>query len=179
MFLLRLGGLAQCNAPVMILLVTASSNGTECAKALLAAVHEKTQVASDIRAALTCLRENEYQAVVMDESMTETSASQIDVVMKHLGTAIPVFVNLGVSRKDRVVRDVVTALRRVEAEKTFARKSVEWDLRSQLKADLTGIMLSAEQALASTLPSAAEAKLKTVCELAERMKARLSTAGGD
>ncbi|HEY5164284.1 MAG TPA: hypothetical protein VII81_14840 [Terriglobales bacterium] len=161
----------------MILLITASANGPECAKALLATAHAKTEVAPDIRTALNRLRENEYTAVVIDESMADASASQLEVVFKHLGTAVPVFVNLGISRKDRVVRDVVTALRRVEQEKSFARRSVEWELRSQLKGDLTGILLSAQQALdVPTLPSAAETKLKSVCELADRMRIRLSTA---
>ena len=161
----------------MILLITASANGPEYAKALLATAHAKTEVAPDIRTALNRLRENEYTAVVIDESMADASASQLEVVFKHLGTAVPVFVNLGISRKDRVVRDVVTALRRVEQEKSFARRSVEWELRSQLKGDLTGILLSAQQALdVPTLPSAAETKLKSVCELADRMRIRLSTA---
>ena len=161
----------------MILLITASANGPECARALLAAAHAKTEVAPDIRTALNRLRENEYTAVVIDESMADASASQLEVVFKHLGTAVPVFVNLGISRKDRVVRDVVTALHRVEQEKSFARRSVEWELRSQLKGDLTGILLSAQQALnVPTLPSAAETKLKSVCELADRMRTRLSTA---
>jgi hypothetical protein len=161
----------------MILLITASANGPEVARSLLAVAHAKTEVAPDIRTALNRLRENEYTAVVIDESMADASASQLEVVFKHLGTAVPVFVNLGISRKDRVVRDVVTALRRVEQEKSFARRSVEWELRSQLKGDLTGILLSAQQALnVPTLPSAAETKLKSVCELADRMRTRLSTA---
>lgn len=161
----------------MILLITASANGPGCARALLAAAHTKTEVAPDVHTALNRLRENEYTAVVIDDSMADASSSELEVVFKHLGTAVPVFVNLGISRKDRVVREVVAALRRVEQEKSFARRSVEWELRSQLKCDLTGILLSAQQALdVPTLPSAAETRLKSVCELADRMRTRLSTA---
>ena len=164
----------------MILLVTTSANGPECARALNSVAHSKTVLAPDIRTALNHLRESEYTAVVLDESMSDSSGSQMEVLLKHLGAAVPVFVNLGVSRKDRIVRDVTTALRRVDQEKSFARRSVEWELRSQLKADLTGILLSAQQALsAPALPSVAEAKLKSVCELADRMRSRLSAAGGD
>lgn len=164
----------------MILLITASVNGTECARALHSVVHEKSDIATDVRTAINHLRESEYTAVVIDESIAETPAAQMDVLLKHLGTAVPVFVNMAISRKDRVVRDVATALRRVEQEKSLARRSVEWELKSQLKADLTGILLSAQQALAvSTLPTAAETKIKTVCELADRMKLRLSAPGAD
>ncbi len=162
---------------VMILLITASANGPDCAKALLAAAHAKTEVAPDLQTALNRLRENEYTAVIIDDAMPDASATQMEVLFKHLATAVPVFVNLGISRKDRVVRDVVTALKRLDQEKSLARRSVEWELRSLLKGDLTGILLSAQQALAvAPLPTAAEAKLKSVCELAERMRTRLSTA---
>lgn len=164
----------------MILLITASVNGAECASALDSSAPKPTQIAPDIRTAIDRLRKSEYSAVVIDESMAETAAAQIDVLLKHLGTAVPVFVNMAISRKERVVRDVVTALRRVQREKDLARRSVEWELRNQLKADLTGILLSAQQALTvSTLPNAAEAKMKTVCELADRMKVRLSLAPAD
>ena len=164
----------------MILLLTASVKGQDCARALLSAAHAKTDVASDVRSALNRLRETEYTTVVIDESMPQAPSGQLDVLLKHLGTAVPVFVNLAISGKDRIARAVVTAIRRVEQEKTLARRSVEWELRSQLKADLTGMLLSAQQALAvESLPSAAEAKLKTVCELADRMRLRLAASEGD
>jgi hypothetical protein len=158
----------------MILLITASIHGQECAKALLGAAHTKTEVAPDVRAALNRLREGDFSSVVIDESLVEPTPSQVDVLLKHVGTAVPVFVNLAISRTDRVVRDVLAALRRVDQERMMARRSVEWELRSQLKGDLTGILLSTQQALSlPALPAAAEAKLKSVFELADRMRARL------
>ena len=161
----------------MILLITNSSNGADCARALSAAAHVKAELASDAQAAMHHLRENEYSAIVIDDAAANVSSSQLDVLFKHLGTAVPVFVNLAISRKDRVVRDVTTALNRLEQEKDLARRSVEWELRSQLKGDLTGILLSAQQALdLPALPGPAATKLKHVCELADRMRMRLSTA---
>ncbi len=158
----------------MILLVTASTHGQECAKALVAAAHTKTEVVCDVRTALNRLREAEFSAVAIDESLMEPTPAQVDVLLKHVGTAVPVFVNLAISRTDRVVRHVQSALRRVDQERTMARKSVEWELRSQLKGDITGILLSTQQALSlPALPAAAEAKLKSVYELADRMRARL------
>lgn len=164
----------------MVLLITDSTIAPECARMLTSATHLKTEVAPDMRTALNRLREKEYRAVVLDDSMADTSSSKLDVVVKHLGTAVPVFVNFGVSAKERVVRDISTALKRVETEKQFARRSVEWELRSQLKADLTGILLSAEQALtAAGLPADVQAKLKSVCELVDRMKLRLTAGVAD
>lgn len=161
----------------MILLITDSTNGPECATALDSSAHAKTELVSDLQAAMNRLREKEYSAVVIDDALANLPSSKLDVLFKHLGTAVPVFINLGISRKDRVVRDVMTALKRLEQEKDQARRSVEGELRSQLKGDLTGILLSAQQALdLPALPGAAATKLKDVCELANRMRMRLSTA---
>ncbi len=161
----------------MILLITTSVSGPDCARALLSASHVKTEIAADLQAALNRLRENEYTAVVIDDNVANASPSQLEVLFKHLGTAVPAFVNMAISGKERVVRDVMTALRRVEKEKELARRSVEWELRSQLKGDLTGILLAAQQALdLPALPGPAATKLKNVCELADRMRTRLSTA---
>jgi hypothetical protein len=158
----------------MILLITSSAHGQSCAKALLASTRIKTELVADVRTALNRLREDSFSAVVLDESLLEASAKQIDILLKHLGTAVPVFVNLGVSRTDRVVRDVLLALRRVDQERALARKAVEWELRSQLKGELTGILLWTQQAMAvPSLPTAAETKLKSVVELADRMRTRL------
>jgi len=177
LFFIALSFVSKWNLGAMILLITSSANGPDCARALLSASRLKTEVAPDLHAALNRLREDEYTAVVVDDNVASASASQLEVLFKHLGTAVPVFVNLAISRKDRVVRDVLTALHRVEQEKTLARRSVEWELRSQLKGDLTGILLAAQQALdVPTLPGPAVSKLKNVCELANRMRTRLSSA---
>jgi hypothetical protein len=161
----------------MILLITTSSNGQECVKALLAATHTKTELARDIRTALMRLREQEFSAVVIDESLLEPSAKTIDMLVKHVGRAVPVFVNLAVSRMERVVRDVQAALRRAEQERSMARHAVESDLRSQLKGELTGILLWTQQALeVPALPSAAESKLKSVFDAADKIRSRLGVA---
>lgn len=158
----------------MILLITSSAHGQSCAKALLASTRIKTELVLDVCTALNRLRKDNFSTVVLDESMLDSSAKQIDVLLKHLGTAVPVFVNLAISRTDRVVRDVLLALRRVDQERVLARKAVEWELRSELKGELTGILLWTEQAMAvPSLPAAAESKLKSVFELAERMRSRL------
>jgi CheY-like chemotaxis protein len=161
----------------MILLITTSSNGQECVKALLAATRTKTELARDIRTALQRLREQEFSAVVIDESLLEPSAKTIDMLVKHVGRAVPVFINLAVSRMERVVRDVQAALRRAEQERSVARHAVESDLRSQLKGELTGILLWTQQALeVPALPSAAESKLKSVFDAADKIRSRLGVA---
>jgi hypothetical protein len=161
----------------MILLITTSSHGQECAATLVAATRIKTELASDIRTALTRLRDQEFSAVVIDESLLEPSAKSIDMLVKHLNRAVPVFVNLAVSRMERVVRDVQAALRRAEQERSLARTAVESELRSQLRGELTGILLWTQQALEMpALPPAAHSKLKSVYEMADKMRERLGVA---
>jgi DNA-binding NtrC family response regulator len=159
----------------MILLITTSSHGHECAAALLAATHIKSELAPDMRTALGRLREQEFSAVIFDESLLEPSAKTIDMLVRHLGRAVPVFVNLAVSRMERVVRDVQAALRRAEQERSLARQAVESDLRSQLRGELTGILLWTQQAMETpAVPVSAQSKLKSVYEAADKMRARLS-----
>ncbi|MGA1999005.1 MAG: hypothetical protein ABSG52_03345 [Terriglobales bacterium] len=161
----------------MILLITNSTHGQECAAALLAATRIKTVLAPDIRTALASLRNQEFSAAVIDESLLEPSAKSIDMLVKHLGRAVPVFVNLAVSRMERVVRDIQAALQRAEKERSMARLAVEFDLRSELRGELTGILLWTQQALElPALPAAAESKLKSVYEVADRMRGRLGVA---
>ena len=161
----------------MILLITKSSHGQDCAAALLAVTRTKTELAPDIRIALARLRDGEFSAVVIDESLLEPSAKSIDILVKHLGRAVPVFVNLAVSRMERVVRDVKAALHRAEQERSVARQAVEFDLRGQLRGELTGILLWTQQALElPALPAAAESKLKSVYEVADKRRARLGVA---
>ncbi len=176
-FQLRLLWHTKCNSTGMILLITTSAYGQECATALLAATRIRTELARDIRTALLRLREQEFTAVILDESLLEPSAKTIDLLVKHLGRAVPVFVNLAVSRMERVVRDVQAALRRAEQERSLARNAAEADLRSQLRGELTGILLWTQQALEiPSLPSAAEAKLKSVYEVADKIRTRLGVA---
>ena len=161
----------------MILLITNSSHGQEYANTLLAATRIKTVLAPDIRIALARLREQEFKAVVIDESLLEPSAKTIDMMVKHLGRAVLVFVNLAVSRMERVARDVQAGLSRAEQERQLARHAAEFDLRGQLRDELTGILLWTQQALElPALPAAAESKLKSVYEVADKMRARLGVA---
>jgi hypothetical protein len=78
---------------------------------------------------------------------------------------------------ERVVRDVQGALQRAEQERRLARHAAEFDIGGQLRTELTGILLSTQQALETpALPAAAEAKLKTVFEMADRIRTRLGVA---
>ncbi len=61
--------------------------------------------------------------------------------------AMPLYVNLALLNTERIVREVQVALRRFDAERALAMRSVERVLGSQLRGNLTGILLNSDLAL--------------------------------
>lgn len=145
----------------MILLITPSSRAQECAAAIQEATGENAECVESVRRASKLLRSGEYSAV-------------------------PVYVNLAISGSERVVRELKQALRRSQKERQAARREAELALRNELKDNLTALLLSCELALAvPQLPAAAQAKIRSACDLAQDIRSRLgleekvSVAGGD
>jgi hypothetical protein len=158
----------------MILLITPSARGQECAAAIEAATAEPTRLAKTLHDAATRLREEEFSAVVLDQSLLETDPDQADLVEQHIGAAIPVYVNCAISGMARVVRELRAALHRRKKEATVARKAAEEALRSVLRESLTGMLLDCELALAlPNLPPLAREKIRAVDSLARRIAERL------
>lgn len=157
----------------MILIITASEQGPEVARAIQSSGGEKTEVAHDIRSALEQLRRREFSAVVIDESLMELADGKLELLLKRLEPAMPVFINLGISRTDRVVRDVLNAMRRAGQERTAALNVAQSELRGQLRSELTAILLTSEQLLAAHLPVPLEGKVRSMLEVAQRMRTRL------
>jgi hypothetical protein len=107
----------------MILLITPSSRGQECAQALFASTNHPTDVASTLQAAVSKLRQEEYAAVVIDQFALEVEPDEGEQMLRHLGSAFPVYVNCAISGVERIVRDVQSALRRRQREEQIARSS--------------------------------------------------------
>jgi hypothetical protein len=160
----------------MILLVTCSQKGSECATALEAALGEGVQLAESVRKSVTLARANEYTAIVLDDPMVETEPEALDTLLTHAGMSVPVYVNLSVSNNERVLREVKTALRRHGEARLVAIRAAESLLRSEIRDAVTGILLSTELALKTpALPSEAEEKMRSVCHLATQIRSRLET----
>ncbi len=160
----------------MILLITGSKRGPQVARAIQSAAGERPELAHDVRSAVEQLRTRQYTAVVIDESLPELEDGKLDLLLKRVEPAMPVFVNLGVSRSERVVRDITTALRRAQQERAGAVTNVQAELRSQLRSELTSILLTTEQLLSGHLPQSIAGKLKSMLEVAHRMRTRLGSA---
>jgi hypothetical protein len=158
----------------MILLVTTSSRAKECAAALEQSTRQKVCLANSVSRALGKLQENGYDALVLDESLVEIDDSAIDALLNHAGMAMPIYINLGLHRTERVVREVQAGLIRKHAERLGARRSAVTELQSQLRSDVTGILLASELALRDlSLPPRIADRINSVHKLAEQMRLRL------
>ena len=158
----------------MVMLVSASSVATRCATQLQAELGVRLQAAPSARRALALLHAAPYEAVAIDESVADTDPEYVDLLVRSLNGAVPVFVNLAINSFDRVARELRAAMARRQREQVEAFEMARLALRNELKADLTGLLLSSQMALAvPAMPPAAQNKLKSVYQLAEKIRARL------
>ncbi|HSS99424.1 MAG TPA: hypothetical protein VLK33_20455 [Terriglobales bacterium] len=163
----------------MILLITPSAKVQECAKVLEEATSEPLQVAPTLRQATAHLRSDEYSVVVLDQFLVEAEPEESDLVLQHVGSAVPMYANFAISGIDRIARELRAALNRHKRELTVARQSAEQMLRNDLKGTLTALMLSCELALQSPDQVTAEGKMRQVYELALEMRAKLGLTDVD
>ena len=96
----------------MILIIWNSAKAKECARSIEHAMQEPVQIASSLHDGVDCLRSVEYSAVVVDQWITEAEPEPTSVVFDHLGMAVPVFVNFGISGVERILRELRAALSR-------------------------------------------------------------------
>jgi hypothetical protein len=158
----------------MILLITPAARAQDCAGALQEATSEATHIAATLQQAVAKLRAQDYSAVVIDQSLLEAEPDGSERVLQHIGTAIPVPVNLAISGPERVTRELRAALHRRKREVVVARQAAEQTLRSELKGTVTALLLSCEMALeVPDLPAPAQAKLRAIDDLARGMSAKL------
>jgi hypothetical protein len=158
----------------MILLITALAKAEDCAKALEEVTAEPVQIAATLHDAVDRLQAHEFSAVVLDQLLLDAEPDDADTIIKHMGTAVPVYSNFAVSGIDRLSRELRSALYRRKREVLVARREAEQALRSELRNTITALLLSCEVALAvPNLPVLAETKMKAVDSLAREMRTKL------
>jgi hypothetical protein len=158
----------------MILLITSSARGHECAKALEEATGQSIHWVQTVREAVMRLREQTYAAAVIDQFLLETGPEESDQLIEHLGTAFPVYLNFAVSGMERLVRDVRSALHRRKREEDAARRAVLEQMNSEMRETLTVMLLSCELAMSvPDVPMLAAEKIRTIDNLARELRTRL------
>ena len=155
----------------MILFVTPSERAPECSAALHEATGEQVIVTESLARATTLLRAECYRVVVLDQYLLETEPNEGGSTLDHLGTAIPVQVNLAISGMERLVREVRSAVQRRQREEVQARRAALGAICSELNGTVTALLLSTELALETpSLSVAASDKLESVHDLVKQLR---------
>jgi hypothetical protein len=158
----------------MILLITPSANGPQCAETLRTATGRETHWAKNLQEAAARLREQTYSAAVIDQFLLETDPDESDQMIEHLGTAFPVYVNFAVTGMERLVREVRAALHRRKREETAARRAVAEQMNSEMRETLTAMLLSCELAMSvPDVPDPAVEKIRAIDNLARELRLHL------
>jgi hypothetical protein len=161
----------------MILLVTPSERGKSCAQVLQAATGHPTHVANTLQSAISSLRTEEYAAVVLDQFLVETEPDECNLMLSHLASAVPVYVNCGISGAERISREVRSALSRRQREEQAARRSAEQAIWSELNETVTAMLLSCDLALSTAgMSTAAAEKIHAVRDHAGHIRSLLEAS---
>jgi hypothetical protein len=158
----------------MILLITSLAKAQDCAKALQETSGEPVEVAASLREAVAQLQAHEFSAAVIDQLLLDAEPDDVETILKHMGTAVPVYSNFAINGIQRVSRELRSALHRRKRELLVARQEAEQTLRSELRDTITALLLSCELALdVPNLPLFAETKMRAVDALAKEMRTKL------
>lgn len=157
----------------MILLISTYQNASECAALIENGTHQTVKIVDNIRHALTTLRSEEFSAVVVDENLLEATPGSFDSLAQRMNAAMPVLLDMACLKPHRVAKVVASALARRQVEYKMAREQAVAELKSELKSDLTGLMISSKLAAESVRDPHAIDRLTAVLEIAQRIQQRL------
>ncbi len=158
----------------MILLITPSAKGPQCASSLYGDTGQETDWAQTLQEAATRLREQTYSSVVIDQFLLETEPEESDQMIEHLGTAFPVYVNFAVTNMERLLREVRSALHRRKREECAVLRAVADRMHSEMCETLTAMLLSCELAMSvPDVPGPAAEKIRNIDNLARELRLRL------
>jgi hypothetical protein len=114
---------------------------------------------------------------VFDHHLIEREPQELDTAFSHLGTAVPIVVNLALTGLNRLAREVEAALHRQAREQAAARQSAAATLHTEVNGTLTALLLDFEAALRfNDLPPEAASRLRSAHTLAEKLRSQLSSA---
>jgi len=158
----------------MILLITPYQNANDCGLQIQRATREEVKTVDSIRTALAALRAQEFSSVVADENLLECSPGSAEGLVERMQSATPIFLDMACMKPERIAKLVEVAMRRREMQYKSARESAAAELHSELRNELTALLLSSELAMkASNVPPSVTEKLALVLASAKRIRARL------
>jgi hypothetical protein len=158
-----------------VLMVTGIDGARNCADVIAKQLGMEVDVADGRKAALGFLRQKEYAAIVVDETIADCDPSAAEAIWERSGLAIPLQVNFALSGAARLVRDIRAALHRREREQVAARRAAAKAIETELKSTVAGLLLHSELALSgSDAASPIAERLRVVADLAGSLRRQLS-----
>jgi signal transduction histidine kinase len=159
-----------------ILLVTGIEGARNCADIVAGQLATEILIAQGRKEALAALRQREFTAVVVDETMAECDPAAAEAIWERAGLAIPLQINFAVSGAARLTRELRAAMHRREREQTLAHRAAAAAIESELKTTVAGLLLHSQLALSGSEASSPIAeKLRIVADLAINLRRQLSS----
>jgi len=159
----------------MILLIWSSERAPECARAIENTFQQLVKVVTTLQQAAKTLQASEFSAVLVDQWITEAEPGQADYLIHHLGRAVPVFVNFGISGIERILRELRAAFHRRGRETVLAQQNARIVLWNSLKDDVTALLLCCGVILDdSALEPGVAVRVKTIETVANRIREKLA-----
>ena len=163
-----------------ILLVTGIEGARNCADVIQKHVEMEVVVAEGRRAALGLLRQREFAAVVVDETITACDPAAAEAIWDRAGLAIPLQINFALSGAARLVREIRAALHRRQRDQELARRAAAAAVETELKSTVAGLLLQSQLALSSMdAASPVAERLKLVASLVGDLRRQLSATAGN
>jgi hypothetical protein len=158
-----------------ILMVSGIDGVRNCADVVAKQLGMDVDVAEGRKTALAALRQREFAAVVVDETIAECDPAAADAIWERAGLAIPLQINFALSGASRLIREIRAALHRREREQALAHRAAAAAVESELKTTVAGLLLHSQLALSSSEASSQIAeKLRMVASLAGDLRRQLS-----
>jgi len=162
-----------------ILMVTGIEGARNCAAVVSAQLDMDVEVADGRKAALMALRQREFQAVVLDETLAECDPAAAEKILDQAGLAIPLQINFAVSGAARLIREIRAALGRREREQKLAHRAAAAAIEAELKTTVAGLLLHSQLALnGGEVPAPVAERLRVVADLAGSLRQQLSVPLG-
>lgn len=121
---------------------------------------------------LSALRRAAFDLVLVEEAVGAVEVEASDLLYGLAGAAAVLEVNFAISGTPRLLRQIRSALNRRVHDQTQARVAVLAELRNELGAALTGLLLEAQLALRHS-PAEQAQRLRLMVELAENLRSKI------
>ena len=136
----------ESKGSLAVLLFAAEPLASEVAQFIGDALPSRITVTDNQMQCLEALRDQEFDLVLLEESLTALDLLAADVLYEAATSAIVVEVNFGTMQADRIVGVTHAALRRRKVDLRHAKVAARAELQHELIAPMTGLLLEAQLA---------------------------------